>query len=180
MLTREYLKECIHYDPETGDITWATRPRHHFVVERWHRGWNTRYSGKPFGSLDGKGYLFGSIDTQSYRAHRLAWLYMTGVLLPPNIEVDHINHKPLDNRWVNLRAVTRSENSRNQSISTRNTSGVTGVYFNKRIGKWCAQMKFKRHVYHLGSFKLKEAAIKARKLEEVKLGFHQNHGGTEC
>ncbi len=47
-----------------------------------------------------------------------------------------------------------------------NTSGVTGVYQNKRTGKWCAQITFKRKTYFLGAYEKKEDAVKARKRGE--------------
>ncbi len=47
-----------------------------------------------------------------------------------------------------------------------NTSGVTGVYQNKRTGKWCAQITFKRKTYFLGAYAKKEDAVRARKRGE--------------
>jgi hypothetical protein len=76
------------------------------------------------------------INGKTYQAHRLAFLYMTGKF-PPD-EVDHINHEPSDNRFVNLRQVTRLENLRNQSLSKNNKSGFTGVSWYGRYSKWVA------------------------------------------
>lgn len=57
--------------------------------------------------------------------------------------------------------------SREKPIKS-NTSGVTGVTYDKSRNKWLAQIEFKgRHVY-LGRFKEKENAIKARKEAEEK------------
>lgn len=53
-----------------------------------------------------------------------------------------------------------------------NTSGTTGVYFNKREQKWLAKIGFKREIYFLGYFKEKEDAIAARKEAEEK--YHKN------
>ena len=52
-----------------------------------------------------------------------------------------------------------------------NTSGVTGVYRNRRTGKWCAQITFKRKTYYLGAYEKKDAAIRARKRGE---GLHED------
>jgi len=81
-----------------------------------------------------------------------------------------------DNRIENLRKVTTQENRKNAALYTNNTSGVTGVYFNRRLNKWCAQIKHNGKTHHLGSFKKFEKAVEARKIEENKLGFHKNHG----
>ena len=50
-----------------------------------------------------------------------------------------------------------------------NTSGVTGVYQNKRTGKWCAQITFKGETYSLGTYSRIEDAAKARKKAEDRL-----------
>ena len=48
-----------------------------------------------------------------------------------------------------------------------NTSGVTGVYQNRRTQKWCAQITFRRKTYYLGSFEQKSDAVNARRQGEA-------------
>ena len=62
------------------------------------------------------------------------------------------------------------EANRGQLLPT-NTSGVTGVYRNRRTGRWCAQITFKRKTYYLGAYEKKDDAIRARKRGE---GLHEN------
>lgn len=50
-----------------------------------------------------------------------------------------------------------------------NTSGAKGVYWDKSRGKWCASIGFKGKGYHLGRYKEKNDAIKARKQAEEML-----------
>lgn len=50
-----------------------------------------------------------------------------------------------------------------------NTSGHTGVYFDKRSKKWQAYINYRKKRHHLGSFEEKEDAICARKEGEAKL-----------
>ena len=52
---------------------------------------------------------------------------------------------------------------------SNNSSGHTGVYFDKRTEKWQAYINFQKKRYHLGLFKNKEQAIRARKSAEKKL-----------
>lgn len=41
-------------------------------------------------------------------------------------------------------------------------SGISGVYYIKNRDKWRAVITYKQHTYHLGMFKTKEEAIRAR------------------
>lgn len=50
-----------------------------------------------------------------------------------------------------------------------NTSGITGVTWDKSKGKWMAQVVFKGKSYYLGRYEDKEEAVKARKEAEEKL-----------
>lgn len=56
-----------------------------------------------------------------------------------------------------------------EKVIKSNTSGVTGVTFNKREGLWVAYIGFKKERYYLGYFKNKEDAIKAREEAEEKI-----------
>ena len=47
-----------------------------------------------------------------------------------------------------------------------NTSEYTGVYQNRRSGKWCAQITFKRKTYYLVSYDRLEDAVAARRRGE--------------
>ena len=51
-----------------------------------------------------------------------------------------------------------------------NTSGVTGIYFDKRNGKWGAYISYQRKRYYLGQYEKKEDAVKARQRAEQE--FH--------
>lgn len=57
----------------------------------------------------------------------------------------------------------------NDTIPKNNTSGVRGVTFDKRKGKWIAQIDFQKKHFYLGSFKEKEKAIEVRKRAEKEL-----------
>lgn len=50
-----------------------------------------------------------------------------------------------------------------------NSSGYTGVYYHKQMGKWGARIQFKRRHYSLGLYTNIEDAIKARKVAEQKI-----------
>ena len=75
---------------------------------------------------------------------------------------DHIDRNELNNRKYNLRLATFQQNSWNKSLLKRNTSGFTGVHWNKNREKWWAQIKYNNKSKYLGTFTDKEDAIRAR------------------
>lgn len=167
------LKEAVSYNPETGEMTWKKRPLSHFVSERGHRTWNTKWAGtKAFNIPKRDGYLHGCIGYVKYLSHRAAWAIFYGE--DPPDQIDHINGIKTDNRLVNLRIVDQTENNRNSSLQKNNTSGVVGV---GRLGsKWRAQIVVNRKQIHLGFFATRSSAIAVRKAAEADYGFHPNHG----
>ena len=84
-----------------------------------------------------------------------------------NTHVDHINHKPNDNRKENLRVVTRAQNQANAKIRCDNTSGTKGVYYCNTRHKWVASIQENKK-QHSKSFKTKEEAISHRRYLEDK------------
>ena len=86
-----------------------------------------------------------------------------------DIAVDHKRHKTYDNRKTQLRICTDSQNNMNHAIRIDNTSGATGVCFDKKINKWYAQIKVKnKKRITLGYFTNFEDAVVARKQAEEK------------
>jgi hypothetical protein len=60
----------------------------------------------------------------------------------------------------------------NKNLQSNNTSGVTGVSYDKSIMSWKAFITFQGHKYHLGARRDKDEAIKLRKEAEAKI--HDN------
>ena len=87
---------------------------------------------------------------------------------PDNMVIDHINHNPLDNRKENLRICTQQQNSMNKSKCINNTSGITGVYFDKRRNKWMTYITYNNRRIFLGYFNTKGDAIETRRAAEIK------------
>lgn len=71
-----------------------------------------------------------------------------------NVECDHINGNRFDNRFGNLRAVTRSENQRNRHVTPqhRGTSRFRGVYWDKMYSHWRAAIWYNGKTISLGNF----------------------------
>jgi hypothetical protein len=166
----EMWKDIVDYDAETGVFVWRFRSS----TERYDRAFNSRYAGKVAGGKKNNGYLFLKYEYEFYPAHRVAWAVQTGSY--PKNNIDHINGVRDDNRWVNLRDVTQSENLKNARLPRTNTSGRIGVRFVTRDKIWAAAIYAERKQIYLGSFKTKEDAIAARAAAEKLHGYHPNHG----
>jgi len=115
------------------------------------------------------GYINGYVTARSMKTSRETIRMHRIILNMDNIEyIDHINGDPWDNRKSNLRPCNSSQNSMNMRICSSNTSGYTGVYFNKSANKWIASITANREKMHLGYFKNKQDAIDARQKAELK------------
>lgn len=173
MITQEYLKECLSYDPETGLFTWLPdRPESHFSHKCGYAIWLKNHAGKKAGCLNGKGYYHIGILGKRYPSHRLAWVIVHGCW--PD-QIDHINGDRKDNRLCNLRAVDVTENQKNASVRLDNKTGVTGVGLHSS-GKYHAYIRHNGRHKHIGLFDTLESAALARKQAEKEYGYHKNHG----
>ncbi len=153
-IDREYLMHLLHYDPQTGAFTWMNPNS-----KRMRRGDRA-------GFLTNDGYLAIRIDGVPYRAHRLAVLYMTGEM--PAEDVDHRNRDRLANQWGNLREASRQQNTSNRSVTAKNTSGVVGVRFEARRGKWLSRIKVNGRTINLGRFSDFDQAVRVRREAEIQ------------
>lgn len=63
-------------------------------------------------------------------------------------DIDHADKNPLNNRRNNFRVATRSQQTFNQGLKANNTSGITGVYWDKTHGVWIASLqKDKKRIF---------------------------------
>ena len=161
-LTQEELFRVATYNPDTGLFSRNLSER------RWK-------AGQIMGTPHIRGYVEMTVCGQRYLAHRLAFLYMEGLM--PLDQVDHINGVKTDNRFSNLRKVSCQENQKkNLKISKRNKSGVMGVCWHKDARRWAAEIRISGKKKHLGLFDSIEEAAIARREAEKFFGFHPMHG----
>lgn len=169
MITQELLERRFNYDPKTGKLSRKYRELSDCPTLASQTNWNNRIS-EPIGGLNTKGYLCTTINTKVYRVHRLIWLLVIGSW--PEYAIDHINGIRNDNRWCNLRDT--SDNNKNKTIQSRNTSGTIGII---EYGNTCrVHIGVNKQSKYLGSYKTLEEATIVRKAAEVKYGYHPNHG----
>lgn len=168
----EYIRSRLFYDGDTGLFRWRRS-------DKMPHPWNQKHVGKPaFRTRHSNGYLIGTIDNKKLYAHDVAWAMHHGFW--HNDDIDHRNGVRTDNRISNLRAATRSENMRNQSLRSDNTSGAVGVSWMPSASKWVSQINIDGQHIHLGLHQTLEAAIAARKAADAQYGFSQRHGANSC
>lgn len=171
----ELLRKMLRYEPDTGKLFWRKRSEKMFS---YAKGWNVRFAGKEaFTALSVKGYLRGDVLGVSCRAHRVIWAIVHNED-PLHNQIDHVNGRRTDNRIENLRLVDHTGNCKNAKQRRDNTSGRTGVTWNRQKNKWQAYVNVFGKKKHLGLFPYKRDAIAARVRAEIEHGFHQNHGRT--
>jgi hypothetical protein len=147
-ITKDYLDKLFIYDSETGIIAYR------FNYGRIKAGTIAKYR-------NNYGYLRLRVGTKLYVAQKLIWLMMTGEHVPENRIVDHIDRNPKNDAWLNYRLGTTSNNGGNAKVSSANTSGYKGVYWNKLTRKWIANICRNGKMIYLGSFKTPEDASDA-------------------
>jgi hypothetical protein len=137
------FNEFLKYDPETGDITWIKDSGRKKIKQ-----------GKVAGSFDKEGYVVIRFNNIQYKSHRLAWYLHYGTW--PQGDIDHINGLKNDNRIINLRDVTKSQNLLNKKCHREKT--VKYYYFNKKDNKYKVQKQINGKIKYFGYFKTEELA----------------------
>ena len=111
-----------------------------------HKNGNNHYAVRSSSRKTGK---------KSIKMHRL----ILGLQPNDGKITDHLNTNALDNRRVNLRICTTSENARNQK--PRRNKKYKGIYFHKYAKKWFSRIYYQQCRIWLGSFDNKIEAAKA-------------------
>lgn len=159
----EHIKDCLKYDPDTGIFTWLISTR--------------SYAGKinP-GDAAGsqklettQGYIMIGFEQKIYRAHRLAFWFMTGEMPPRGADIDHADGDRSNNRWANLRLATRAQNNwNNHNRRSDNVSGHVGVSWHDQTQKWLARITVDKKIIHLGIHSELSQAVAARREAEQR------------
>ncbi|MCP4341331.1 MAG: HNH endonuclease [Desulfobulbaceae bacterium] len=162
----EYIQSILTYDLVSGELLWKFNPKR-------KKNWNTSWAGKVAGSINRpnkkKDYYRRvlNVSGQMIKAHHIVWLLRTGDW--PTQEIDHIDRNPLNNRWWNLRLSDRSQQNLNTKLRSDNQSGTKGVCFDKKAGKWKAEIWRNRKNKFLGYGTLEECRELRLKAEKKDL-----------
>lgn len=159
-ISQDELKNVLSYCPFRGEFTWINPS-------------NNRMTGKRAGSVSSTGRRHIKIGNKFYKEHRLAWLYVYGVM--PGMDIDHIDRNPLNNRIQNLRLATKTQNCYNREKPSRGHNSVKGVQFEPRSGNWVSYGSYQKKRIHIGTFESIELA------ELVSSEFREKyHGDFKC
>lgn len=144
----EDVAKILDYNPKTG---------------KFFRRINTSPNGRI-------GEVNGYITKQKYRKtsvcgiqlydHQLAWLLF--YLKWPEKQIDHINGNRQDNRILNLREVTVSQNALNRSYQANSKTKHKCVHWKSDKKKYRVKIGIGGKYHHIGYFKSLDEAIKAR------------------
>ena len=109
------LQHLFTYDPDTGVFRWRVKHSRNVVV------------GREAGTAKPDGYGFIRFNKRRYYSHRLAWMYVYGED-PGELQIDHIDGDPRNNRINNLRLANDAQNRWNsRRHSDRNNDLPKGV-----------------------------------------------------
>lgn len=153
-ITQDYLKSILDYNPDSGVFIWKVSSKNNQHDLGSEAGCRANHGSK-------SDYIIIGIDKEIYRAHRLAFLYMTGAA---PYHVDHKDRDGTNNRWDNLRSASKQSNAANTGKRSDNTSGYKGVSYRsdaRRIKKWRAHIYKDGKQVCIGTYSTKDEAAKA-------------------
>lgn len=150
-LTFKRAAELLSYDRRTG-------------VLRWRLARGGELPGAIAGTANGQGYVVITVDRRRYKAHRVAWLLVTGEW--PAVEVDHRDRDRSNNAWANLRLASKAQNMMNSPGKSK-LGLPKGVRRILPTGKFRAEIYIDRKRVHLGTFKCAHEAAEAYRLSAL-------------
>lgn len=146
-LTHEYLKQCIDYNPETGEFKWKITQSSNI------------YGNDAFCiTIEGNDHitLMTNILGKKYTTNRLIVFWMAGYMPSPNRVVMTIDNNALNLKWSNIKVGNRSEV--NVKKRTYGILASKGVHFHEPTNKYLAAIRINGKRKHLGLFKIEAEA----------------------
>lgn len=124
--------------------------------------WHTRLN------KGGSPYAVREVSEKFQRMHRVILERKLERSLDAKEYPDHIDGNGLNNRRDNLRLSTKTQNSRNCRLSSKNTSGFKGVHYRPDKRKWDAKISVNNKTIFLGYFDTPEEASDAYHAAAIK------------
>jgi len=139
----EELRSILDLEENTGILRWKKKIAKKVVV------------GEEAGRTIQHGYKTVQVNKIRLLSHHIVFAFMHNRW---PTEVDHINNDPSDNRPCNLREATRSQNNWNMRKPVHNTSGIKGVFRQRKGKTWTVRLKIRSKLYRVGKFETAEMA----------------------
>ena len=141
----DMLKQIFSYNPLTGDVYWVI-PRRNVKA------------GSVAGNIDpSSGYIRVTFAQKTLKTHRIGWALSYGVW--PTLDIDHINGCKSDNRLINLRLATRTENIRNAKKKKTAQCSLKGITpYKDNVSKFIAQININGKQQYLGLYATEQEA----------------------
>lgn len=156
-LTQQRLRSIFLYAPRKGVFYWIDPPSTHGDLVGEEAGSLAYANGKPYHSIQ--------IGGRKIKRSRLAFLWMEGRC--PSDQIDHINGDSTDDRWLNLREATATENAWNHKTRSKRSSLPMGVRTTS-AGRFTARIGYCGKQIALGTFDTAEEAAHAYQNARVK------------
>ena len=144
----DLVRQNFVYDPASGIIF-------------WRRTFYGRQAGTRADYLRASGYRAVSANKAHLRAHRVAVFLMTGSWPLTGLVVDHINQDKQDNRWGNLRVVSKATNRINSFKRFRKEHPFAYKQNPKGRRPWCGKITLGNEPCIVGWFETEMEAHEA-------------------
>jgi hypothetical protein len=141
--SKEDLLQVLDYDKENGCF-----------YNKKTRG--AALNGYTAGCKKANGYVYVGVFRRQILCHRLVWFVEHGVW--PLMVLDHIDGDKSNNRILNLRLATYSQNSINRKVMANSKTQLKGVWFNKKKNRYRACVRCDNKRIYLGSYRTPEEA----------------------
>ncbi len=103
-----------------------------------------------------------------YRGKYIHQLIALRMGLDTTNRLDHKDQNTFNNKRNNIRYATVSQNTMNSKTRSDNSSGRRGVWEDKRVNKWCAEIKINGIKIWLGRFDTFGEACDVREKAEIE------------
>lgn len=140
---QKLLQTVLDYNSKTGVFIWKYR-------DDQSSRWNGKFARTVAGTKTKKNIII-VVNWIPYPAHRLAWVYEHGNILTNEIQIDHKNNNPHDNRLINLREATHSENCSNARKWNKKEL-PKGVSKQSKSSSYRVRIQVRKKVIYIGTF----------------------------
>ena len=162
------FKDLLYYDPSSKScLRWKEEKRSGRNYSIIHVEKDSEAGNLVFDKNGNPLYIDIRIGKTTFKAQRIVWLLHDN-LLNENEVIDHLDGNPHNNLISNLQSKSYAENSRNRKKASNNTTGHTGICWNKTKTSEGYRSRFNNlsgnrisKFFTLGTYKTKENALEA-------------------